>query len=160
MPLVFRPQIAIKYLICSLYYILIMKRLILFSIFTLELLKTYSQTNVYFPFPDSNAVWCDSAGFNQQVTISCGISSYAFNGDTVVNAKTYHKLHIIGMSYYVSISHCSGGNPYPPYSAYAGAIRQDIVEKKVYFLPPSATRDSLLYNFSLGVGDTLRTYVT
>jgi hypothetical protein len=41
------------------------------------------------------------------------------------------------------------------WNTYQGAIRQDIPQKKVYFLPLSQTHDTLLYDFNLYIGDTL-----
>ena len=38
---------------------------------------------------------------------------------------------------------------------YGGAIYEDTVLKKVYLILPGSTTDTLLYDFSLGVGDTI-----
>lgn len=143
-----------------------MKKHILTWVLSLSLSIGFSQTNKYFPFPTSNAAWCDSVGLHQgYVYGSCGKYSYTFNGnDTLVNGKTYHQLIKTGMTY--SVGGAGAGHTclsnYPPYSyqnGYIGALRQDTVARKIYYLPPNAAADSLLYDFSLHVGDTVRTYI-
>lgn len=111
---------------------------------------TFSQTNIYHPFPNSDALWNDS--------IRCGACSYKINGDTLVDGKIYHKLLAHKLVYQVGISQSC--NPAPLYfsSYYSGAIREDTLTRKVYYLRPSDTSDTLLYNFTLNVGDTVRTY--
>jgi hypothetical protein len=111
-----------------------------------------SQTNQYFPFPDSNAVWCDSV---------CGVESYTLAGDTVIGTNTYHKL--IRNSYYYQIGasgYCDYKYGWYQNNDYAGAIRQDIAQRKIYFLAASSTTDKLLCDFTLTVGDTIKTYNT
>jgi hypothetical protein len=62
--------------------------------------------------------------------------------------------------YYAGPVSCPPGCSSPPnnYSItnmYQGAIRQDTLLKKIYFMPPGETYDSLLYDFNLNLGDTL-----
>jgi hypothetical protein len=132
-----------------------MKKLLLFFILSC-FIQTKAQTNVYHPFPDSNAMWCDT---------TCGSCSYTLAGDTLVNSNTYHKLHQSCVYYQWS---ASGICEYPSVAAgatayvsigYAGAIRQDTAQRKVYFLFPGSTKDTLLYDFTLSVGDTIRAYI-
>lgn len=137
-----------------------MKKYYFFLTLVLTSIDSFSQTNVYYPFPENNAVWCDSVGLNQSVTDYCGVLSYSLSGDTLINGKTYHKLLKNVQSFYVHHFWCYPNYPNPFYSGYAGAIRQDTAQRKVYFLPPAAYSDSLLYDFSLNVGDTLKTYIT
>ncbi|HEX7413523.1 MAG TPA: T9SS type A sorting domain-containing protein [Bacteroidia bacterium] len=117
--------------------------------------KVKAQTNVYQPFPESNAMWCVSV---------CGAYSQTITGDTIVGGFTYHKLFQSGIYYPVGVGGgcedaANGGTPY--FSAgYAGAIRNDTAQRKVYFLLPSLTRDTLLCDFALVVGDTVKTYNT
>lgn len=115
---------------------------------------TTAQTNKYHKFPDSNAIWCDSTGAH-----GCTKTSYTITGDTIINNKTYHK--ITENKHYCQIG-VSGTCECDIYSnvitAYAGSIRQDTTLRKVYFIQPSATNDTLLYDFTLQVGDTLKTY--
>jgi hypothetical protein len=131
-------------------------RLILFFIFIS--MAAQSQTSVYHPFPDSNGVW------NIETSSQCSVAtatreffSYVIDGDTLVNTHSYHKLTV---PYLIDSSGC-----WPFYSAgsiwrYEGAFRQDIANKKVYFLSATDTIEKLLYDFNLHVGDTIRSYLT
>ena len=38
---------------------------------------------------------------------------------------------------------------------YAGGFREDVLNKRIYFIEPDSTADTLLYDFNLSVGDTL-----
>lgn len=128
-----------------------MKKILLIIVILLLVFKIgQGQTNKYHPFPDSNAVWCD--------TVPCGVCSYAITGDTLVNGYTYHKLQGNQLAYLLdNFSFCDTQYLHF-YSFYAGAIRQDIVTRKVYYLPKNSSTDTILYDFTLNVGDTLRTY--
>ena len=118
------------------------------------------QTSVYHPFPDSNAVWNITFGGYQSP--ECSKYSYTMSGDTVVSSLTYHKLiknRIIYASY--ATGFCNWGSVLAiPAPSYAGAIRQDSALRKVYYLPPSASADTLLYDYNLVIGDTVKTYVS
>ncbi|MGZ3863590.1 MAG: T9SS type A sorting domain-containing protein [Bacteroidia bacterium] len=118
------------------------------------------QTSVYYPFPDSNAVWCDSSGFYQNPTMSCSVTNIFIEGDTIISGKIYHKMIRKSQGHYVTASFYCIASPLPPfYQGYAGAIRQDTALRKIYFRRPNETADSLLYDFSLNIGDTLKNYI-
>lgn len=69
--------------------------------------------------------------------------SYTFLGDTLINNLTYHKLTIpFTNSYIVGYG-------------YRGAIRQDIVARKVFYIPPTEISEKVLYDFTMQVGDTI-----
>ena len=112
--------------------------------------QSHSQTNVYHPFPDSNAVW-----INEKVTCldwqsnpPC-ISSmdyhlyyYFLKGDTTVGTNVYHKIYRIDSSAVASM----GG--------FLGGIREDANRK--IFLTDFSTAEKLLYDFSsTNIGDTI-----
>lgn len=109
----------------------------------------FSQT--YTPFPDSNAMWTDEI-FDPlcNLTQLCAINQYTITGDTLINGRIYKKLNKSG--YLISQSF-----QYTYYSEYAGAYRQEISNKKVYYFPPYyfPQIDTLLYDFDLHVGDSL-----
>jgi hypothetical protein len=127
------------------------KVILLFGLF-LSFDLGFSQTNKYFPFPESNAVWRDS---------TCGVISWEMAGDTVWDNFAYHKITRNEFVYPLSISQlCEYWDPPSFHTYYAGAIRQDTALRKVYFMPPGSTTDTLLYDFNLVVGDTVRTYIT
>ncbi|MGZ3903683.1 MAG: T9SS type A sorting domain-containing protein [Bacteroidia bacterium] len=116
----------------------------------LILTNVYSQTSKYFPFPDSNAVWCDSI---------CGTQSHIISGDIIIGSKTYHKLITNAHYYQIQNGLCdttAGGYM----NFYEGAFRQDTSARKVYFLSAGDTTETLLCDFTLNVGDTVRTYNT
>lgn len=109
-----------------------------------------AQTNVYHPFPDSNAMWnilfianCFEFGSTQENY------SIEISGDTLIDSLVYHKLSTPFLEE-ISSSDCgSSGSP-----GFRGFIREDTVTRKVYY-NPSGQNEYLLYDFNLEVGDTL-----
>ncbi len=95
----------------------------------------------YVPFPDSNAVWT-----NDRIDVTCGdplyicyFAQFTLTGDTIIGTYSYNKVY-------------SGGSNS---NNYFGAIRNDIPEKKVYFIKAYTDTDTLLYDFNIDVGDTV-----
>ena len=112
--------------------------------------QTKAQFNVYHPFPDSNAVWGMSAGCN--IDWGCFSSQYIQNfldGDTVIDGLNYRIVHEATSA--VSGSCCGVESDLG-----AGYLRDDTIAHKVYWRIPGMDSDSLLYDFTLEVGDTLR----
>lgn len=114
-------------------------------------LVSLGQTNIYHPFPDSNAMWTDRIyDPNCNLTWECSINQYIMTGDTVIDGNSYKKLtksgYLIDQNY-----------QYTFYTEYAGAIRQEIANKKVYYYPPIfyPQTDTLLYDFDLTEGDPI-----
>ena len=100
--------------------------------------KTFSQ--VYFPFPDSNAAW-NTVGHN----IFSGYQwnfRYAVYGDTVINSIEYHKVYEMFDSTIIN-----------PYSTYFAAIREN-QNRQVFCLIPGFD-ETILYDFNLEIGDTI-----
>ncbi|MHC1776387.1 MAG: T9SS type A sorting domain-containing protein [Lentimicrobium sp.] len=132
-----------------------MKKL-LFFIAALSVLSAKSQTSVYHPFPDSNASW--NIHMSQGMCFMGGWSDEDYSimifGDTIIDSQIYHKLTTPWVEV-VSTGGCTQQN----FSGYQGAIRQDIPGKKVFFVPPSASDEILLYDFNMEVGDTVRGYL-
>jgi hypothetical protein len=139
-----------------------MKKVLVISLvsFTISLLPSLceAQFNTYHPFPDSNALWNETAGDG-----SCGTGvdtreyAYLLDGDTTVNALTYHKVYQIWG--YWSNS-CSTYFQTWLYSrSFYGGYRTDTM-KHVYACCTQylGAHDSLLYDFNLNVGDTLTQY--
>jgi len=131
-----------------------MKKLLVL-IFVLVAVTSVTAQN-YFPMPDSNAVWrtnwsnlgCTNLG------LPGSMYQYLLTGDTIINNQNYVKIERTGFI-----------SPYcPPYSygrqiiGYQGAYRNDVAEKKVYYVFPDSTNEILLYDFSLAVGDTIKGY--
>src|SRR2546423_12671923 len=127
-----------------------MNKLYTLLIAAMAFYTTTAQTNVYHPFPDSNAIWNEGSVSNA----GCGPFtpllewySYLLTGDTLIKGVQYHKL----MTPFIA-SNCASNMP----TGYRGGIRQEIQNKKVFFVQPNDSVDYLLYDFNLQVGDTLR----
>jgi len=133
-----------------------MKKLLLF-VALFYVLSAYSQTSVYHPFPDSNACW--NIDMSQGMCFLGGWSdekySIIISGDTAINGQTYRKLY----SPFVKFTNNSGYCTQQNFQGYKGAFRQDIPDKKVYFIPPALTAEQLLYDFSMNPGDTVKGYL-
>lgn len=134
------------------------KILLLFS--ALLTLFAHGQTSVYHSFPDSNAIW------NFESTKGCGqnfdtwgyLYSYVITEDTIIKNNTYHKLNV-PIEVIVSNGQCDTTGTWTNPGHYAGVIRQDIPNKKVFFIPPTDTTEQLLYDFNMQIGDTVKGYI-
>jgi len=84
---------------------------------------------------------------------NCGTYRYVqyyMAGDTVIDGTTYK---IIGQSVSSEYGSCSCGIPG---DVGEGFLREDTMAHKVYWRFPGASSDTLLYDFTLELGDTLR----
>lgn len=113
-----------------------MKRLILVAIGISLFFLGMNQE--YVPFPTSDIYWnemelyqglCDPPDFCRY--------TYFFDGDTVLNSISYHKLYSNDSSYIT----------------YKGGLR--VQNKKVYFHEKYCSHEFLMYDFNLGVGDSI-----
>ncbi|MCD6017762.1 MAG: hypothetical protein K0S53_883 [Bacteroidetes bacterium] len=104
-----------------------------------------SQTNVYKPFPEGNAIW----SVNKNSTTVSGYYKYQTSGDTLIGAYTYNKV-----LYAYNLT--PGPFNFSPYT-FEFAYRNDSINKKVYYLDVTggANIDILWYDFNLNVGDTV-----
>ena len=138
-----KPQLFLK-IICILY-------------FNFQYVKIVTAQS-YIPFPDTSANWnvswsdvdCYVSGLQD------GVFTYYYNGDTVINSNTFHKLFRSGL--------CNQCCP-PIYflgnlNGYMGGLRNDSINKKVLWIRPDLTTDEILYNFNIVVGDTLKGWLT
>jgi len=119
--------------------------------------NTISQTNVYHPFPDSNALWREYSGGYQ--CSCCSDYQYFITGDTIINSFTYHKIKKSGVKYSEDMSGFCTNIIILYYNNYIGAFREDTINKKVFFIPENNSYDTLLYDFNLSIGDTLPTSI-
>lgn len=105
----------------------------------------------YHSFPDSNAVWnvtwTDNGCFLSG--IPDGNYSYFLNNDTLINTLNYNKLYRSGLCGFCCYP------PVLPVNGYIGAIRDDSLQKKVYFVFSGNSFEQVLYDFSLSVNDTI-----
>ncbi len=134
-----------------------MKKIILLCI-VFYCINLSSQTNIYHPFPELNAEW----NVSQVSPTSCKHIKYVINGaDTIVQGKTYHKITKTEVSYTQFINGtCNYNSIINVVTDYAGAIKNDSLAKKIYYVIPNTNTDTLLFDFTLNVGDTIKTYIT
>lgn len=112
-----------------------------------------AQFNDYHPFPDSNAVWGMTSWCMDG---QCGDAAHIQNsyaGDTLIDGFQYKRIQEI----FVMTS--SNGCCYPPEDLGSGFIREDTIAKKVYWRSEAMVGDTLLYDFDVQVGDTLKGYM-
>jgi len=115
-----------------------------------------AQTNIYKPIPSENAMW-NEIGWGSQCSTCCARFQYLTSGDTIINNMTYHRILKTGIQYYETDGACTYSDA--TISGYfdeeVGMIRNDSLNRRVYFRPKGSGIDTLLYDFSLQVGDTL-----
>ena len=121
--------------------------------------QSHTQTNVYHPFPDS-AFWRIDVVINAVQNGGCQAHynfHYYTSGDTLINSSVHRKVYK-SFVYLTSSGPASPCDPAPPigYSGYVGALRDDSVANKTFFVPQNKSIDTLLYNYNLKVGDTLQ----
>lgn len=130
-------------------------RFLLFFLISLNS-KVKSQQYNIFPLVDS-ANWRMYYGCGDAFLCSEDLLyDYSIQGDTSIFGQVYKKLFISGTKLY--IHHFGSPNCcliYPS-NGYVGAIRQDTISRKVFVFEPNFNSDSLLYDFTLDVGDTLK----
>jgi hypothetical protein len=105
----------------------------------------------YIHFPDSNAIWHETYILSPPPQIWSlwynGIGETYYNGDTVINNKMYHKLYQKIRNIFCS--------QIIEQTYYAGALREDTINKKVYSMDSWQNEEHLLYDFTLQPGDML-----
>ncbi len=108
-------------------------------------LGSFTSSAQYIPIPtDSTAFW-KVEWYDYQF---CGPiqpnASYRtfFSGDTVINGLDYAKTYFSGYSQCLPMG-------------YMGALRNDSVNRKVYFVEAGSMVEKLLYDFNPNVGDTV-----
>lgn len=126
-----------------------MKRLILITLVILISVHNYGQS--YHPLPDSNAKWCIM--YNNGV-IPPPIWTYTnywetyYSGDTTILNQEYKRIEKTEFDIFCLNTVISGPD-------YIGAIRDDTILKQVFYIPEGDSEEKLIYDFNLGVGDTL-----
>ncbi len=119
-------------------------------------LPTILFSQSYIPFPQSNAVW--NVTWTDQGCFISGLPdgkySYFIGNDTLINSTNYHKLYRSGLCFPC----CT-----PPIGididGYAGAYRNDSVNKSVYWIAFGMSSEVKLYDFNLSVADTIQGYI-
>lgn len=127
--------------------------LVVFLIFLFTCINSL-HSQEYSAFPDSNARWkvvYHSYPPGPMPSYDLHFDNYIL-GDTLINDSIYKKVYQLGYDPDCSL------NTYGP--TYIGAYRNIEPFRRVYFIPESDTIETLLYDFSLNIGDTVpQTYI-
>ena len=128
------------------------KLTLVISFFTLILNQGFSQS--YVPFPTENAYWKGAVTSHEDYWKT---NVFSTNGDSLINGLTYTKLKEKGLFY---PWHNQGiPHSFPSfYENYAGCFRNDILNKKVFFIAPGSSTEKLWYDFNMNIGDTIFDY--
>ena len=116
-----------------------------------------AQSN-YDEFADS-AIWRVDQMFYVPAQWSCSIQHYFHyytDGDTTINSLSYRKIYRSAVTTNVITCDSSHFIPPPPISGYVGALRDDSTANQTYFVFENTSTDSLLYDYNMLVGDTLK----
>ncbi len=132
----------------------IMRKLIILFIVIFPVLS-FAQTSIYHPFPEQGGIW--RIDWGEQSCFMSGSPqakyNYVMNGDTLLNGLWYNIID----RYYGSNYLC--GPFYPVGSGYMGGLRQDSLNRQVFFVPKDSTNEKLIYDFSLVIGDTVPNFL-
>ena len=123
-----------------------MKKIYIIILFAFVFFSADAQTNVYHPFPDSNAYWNSYKSWMVNSNPPVGVDVIIWDwivGDTVIGSFTYKKIK--------EYTYCQ--NNAATTLGLAALLRQDSIQKKVFLF--NGHGDTLLYDFNLSVGDTI-----
>lgn len=135
-----------------------MKKVILLLVAILLVSFGKGQTNTYHPFPDS-AYWRVDYQYHNAFQYPCYANyyfQYTIGGDTSINSVVCRK--IFRSAVRIDTLSCTAPEnpPAAPPAGYAGALKEDPMENKAFFIYPGTVTDSLLFDYNLATGDTLR----
>ncbi len=124
-----------------------MKNLFFLSLFLFISLSDYAQT--YNPFPKTNGYWKEQYGSvlcldPWWTSDICITFQYILEGDTLINTNNYKKNFRSGRA-------LENGNYFD--DGYVGGLRDDTINKMVYYLEKDSANEVLLYDFNLNTGD-------
>lgn len=122
-----------------------MKKVIIWIFFIY--VSTTGLAQNYVPIPDTSVFWKVIAVPYPNPQSIFYYHEYFLSGDTIVNGFSYRKIYS-----YVSDIYCSNYKTGP---FFAGGLRQEIANKKVYYLSYLPFTEYLLFDFNLNIGDTL-----
>ncbi|MCK4661404.1 MAG: T9SS type A sorting domain-containing protein [Bacteroidales bacterium] len=123
-----------------------MKTILIILFFSISI---FGNSQNYYPFPDSNAIWNHyfETGESKKSSDTSMYYSYGLMGDTIINSINYSKLYKFIDTVFTS------------YAEYLGGLRED-TSKKVYYTGKGFwggyfADEILLYDFSKNIGDTI-----
>lgn len=111
----------------------------------------YSNAQTYQPFLLENSAWREHY-FQYQG--QCSNYQYYSGNDTIIGVYKYFKIFQSGVVY-INSEICSNIVQSSFSGYYKGALREDTLNKKIWFLEADSTNEKLLYDFNLEIGDTL-----
>lgn len=116
-------------------------QVIVIAIGVMNLLELSAQ--VYHPFPTADVTWTVGSGSSDCFMFGFGegFARVQTTGDTLIQNVEYSKITEVYSNHACGIYQRSG------------AIRNDTIERKVYFIPEGALAEELLYDMSLLPGD-------
>lgn len=115
-----------------------MKRTPLLIILILTKISIFSQ--IYYPFPDSNAIWNNESHWG----FYTWIQRFGVYGDTTINNQLYDKIYLIENDSILNINNMT----------YYAALRENST-KQVFVKLKDYYDEILIYDFSLNIGDTI-----
>jgi len=138
-----------------------MKKLLFFACFFASAGALSAQD--YIPLVQEQATWIIKFSFYGEPDTPPELFGYRIEGDTLLDGTAYKKVYLLSFFTYPD------SLPVPPYrksgQALFGAIREDLVERKVYAriferkdledFCTDVTEEKLWYDFSAEIGDTL-----
>ena len=139
-----------------------MKKLLLSFCLLIISLSGFAQTNVYHPFPDS-AFWRVDYVYDDPWQYPYYVNNcfqYYIAGDTLINSYIHKKIFRSYVLYNVVSWTPPVNPPGPPDSGYVGALKDDSIANKTFFVFKNTTTDSLLYDYNLIVGDTMKGFIS
>ena len=139
-----------------------MKKYLLLLTASLSLTVAHGQTNTYHSIPDS-AFWRIDILVSSPMGGGC-MATYYFHyyssGDTLLNSLVHKKIYKSFVAL-TSTGPASPCNPIPPIqtSGYVGALIDDSIAKKTFFVLPGYNNDTLRYDYNLIAGDTVKGFI-
>ncbi len=108
-----------------------------------------SKAQSYNPFPAAKGFWKEQSGnitcLNSDMTSDiCNTFQYILDGDTLIDSVNYKKIFKSGMN--------NGGGYFD--IGFIGGLKDDTINKKVYYYNAEDDTEYLLYDFNLNQGDT------
>ncbi|MBL4594447.1 MAG: T9SS type A sorting domain-containing protein [Flavobacteriales bacterium] len=135
----------------------------LYTLFIAVLITVSAFSQAYKPMLKENKTWEDILEYWNQLPLqnhSHKYSIYYINGDTMVNGTQYQKLYSHDTTTYGAGNTIIPG--YPSQNNGYKLIREDTTTRKIWlryqFSFDTISREVLLYDFSLNVGDTVQSF--
>jgi hypothetical protein len=134
-------------------------RLFILTFSHFVLLNSICFSQAYHPIPeDSTVKWVVLNNYSDPGScVEEHVFEYRMHGDTMINGLNHKKMYVEN-SHLVSHTTGSVGCSNPRQNGYWAAFRQDTLLKKAFLVLPGFSTDTLLYDFTLGENDTLRSY--